>query len=59
MTAAARRTVFGIVARYFMSGPVVAWDPLFAASFCPLRLRRPVGGWNLAGAGAGSGRLVR
>jgi len=45
MTAAARRAAFGIVLRCFMSGrPVVAWDPLFAASFCPLRLRRPVCG---------------
>jgi hypothetical protein len=37
ITAAARRAFLGILARCFMSGPVVAWDPLFAASFCPLR----------------------
>ena len=34
ITAATRRAV---VERYFISGrPVVAWDPLSAASFCPI-----------------------
>jgi hypothetical protein len=33
ITAAARRAVFGIMVRYFMfDHPVLAWDPLFAAS---------------------------
>ena len=33
ITAAARRAVFGIMVRYFMfDHPVMAWDPLFAAS---------------------------
>src|ERR1700748_929660 len=39
-TVTARRAVFEIVVRYFMSSrPVVAWDPLFTVSFYLLRLR--------------------
>src|SRR5438034_73416 len=61
MTAAARRAVFGIVVRYFMSGrPVVARDPLFTASICLLRLRWPVFGWvPWSEAEPSRGRLVR
>ena len=44
MTAAARRVALGIVARYFMSGrPVVAGDPLFAASFAVKTLMAGLG----------------
>ncbi len=64
ITAATRRAVFEIMVRYFMfDHPVIAWDPLFAASLLPLEtvmtglwLESGQGGCRLGQTGAVTGR---